>query len=147
MKKINNALLVDNDALINMMNAKLIEGSKIARNVNIVTNAKEALRILKKIDVSNLPEFPEIIFLDIDMPVMSGWQFLKEVEKIPLIVLNKCRIILLGSSLDLFQIKKAKSNTMVNDYIPKPLTMKSLQMLRSAKYKPFSICQTSLREI
>ena len=147
MKKINNALLIDNDALINMMNAKLIEGSKIARNVNIVTNAKEALRILKKIDVSNLPEFPEIIFLDIDMPVMSGWQFLKEVEKIPLIVLNKCRIILLGSSLDLFQIKKAKSNTMVNDYIPKPLTMKSLQMLRSAKYKPFSICQTSLREI
>jgi len=130
-----------------MMNAKLIEGSKIATNVNVVTNAKEALRILKKIDLLNLPEFPEIIFLDIDMPVMSGWQFLKEVEKIPLIVLNKYRIILLGSSLDLFQIKKAKSNTMVNDYIPKPLTMKSLQMLRSAKYKPFSICQTSLREI
>ena len=147
MKKINNALLIDNDALINMMNAKLIEGSKIATNVNVVTNAKEALRILKKIDLLNLPEFPEIIFLDIDMPVMSGWQFLKEVEKIPLIVLNKYRIILLGSSLDLFQIKKAKSNTMVNDYIPKPLTMKSLQMLRSAKYKPFSICQTSLREI
>lgn len=147
MRKINNALLIDNDALINMMNAKLIEGSKIARNVNVVTNAKEALRILKKVDVSNLPEFPEIIFLDIDMPVMSGWQFLKEVEKIPLIVLNKCRIILLGSSLDLFQIKKAKSNTMVNDYIPKPLTMKSLQMLRSAKYKPFSICQYLLREI
>jgi len=147
LKKINNALLIDNDALINMMNAKLIEGSKIATNVNVVTNAKEALRILKKMDLLNLPEFPEIIFLDIDMPVMSGWQFLKEVEKIPLIVLNKYRIILLGSSLDLFQIKKAKSNTMVNDYIPKPLTMKSLQMLRSAKYKPFSICQTSLREI
>ncbi len=112
MKKINNALLIDNDALINMMNAKLIEGSKIARNVNVVTNAKEALRILKQLDVSNLTEFIEIIFLDIDMPVMSGWQFLKEVEKIPLIFLNKYRIILLGSSLDLFQIKKGQNRTL-----------------------------------
>lgn len=147
MKKINNALLIDDDALINLLHAKLIVGSKIATKVNVVTNAKEALRILKKLATSNLPEFPEIIFLDIDMPVMSGWQFLKEVEKIPQNVLNKCRIILLGSSIDLFQIKKAKASNMVNDYITKPLTAKSLQMLRSVKYKPFSICHTSLQEI
>lgn len=81
------------------------------------------------------------------MPVMNAWQFLKEVEKIPQEVLNKCRIILLGSSIDLFQIKKAKANNMVNDYVTKPLTAKTLQMLRSAKYKPFSICHMSLQEI
>lgn len=125
MRKFDNVLLVDDDILLSTPNAKLIESSKIATKVDAATNPKQALKTLKKIATTGLPQFPRIIFLAIDMPEMNAWQFLSELEKLPQNVLTKCRVILLSSSIDLFQIKKAKSNGMVNDYITKPLNMKS----------------------
>ena len=147
MKKFDHAFLIDDDEIINRMNTKLIESSKIASKVSSVTNPKEALDRLQEMAISQPDQFPEIIFLDIDMPRMNGWQFLQEVAKFPKSILEKCRVIMLSSSIDLFHIKKAKAYGMVNDYIAKPLEVSHLHVLRSPKHQPFSVCEMAVRKI
>ena len=147
MKTIKHAFLIDDDAVINMINIKVIEFSKLASKVTSVTNAKEALDMLTKIGVSESDTFPEIIFLDINMPDMDGWDFLNVFIKFPDSLLEKCRIIMLTSSIDLFDIKRAKTYPIVDDYILKPLNIKVLDMLGSERHHFFSISQTALLEI
>lgn len=147
MKTIKHAFLIDDDAVINMINIKVIEFSKLASKVTSVTNAKEALDMLTKIGVSDSDTFPEIIFLDINMPDMDGWDFLNVFIKFPDSLLEKCRIIMLTSSIDLFDIKKAKTYPIVSDYIVKPLNAKLLSILSSPRHQYFSISQNAVQEI
>ena len=147
MKKFDHAFLIDDDEIINRMNTKLIEKSKIASRVSSVTNTKEALDRLQEIVTSKPDEFPEIIFLGIDMSCIHSWHFLHEVSKLPKSILEKCRVVMLGSSINLFHIKKAKANGMVSDYFTKPLEVSHLQLLRSPKHKPFSVCEMAVRKI
>ena len=67
-------------------------------------------------------EIPELIFLDINMPVMNGWEFMEEFVKIRSTIQKKIDIYILSSSTDSIDIQKAKSNPEITDYIVKPLT-------------------------
>lgn len=147
MKVIKHAFLVDDDAVINMINTKVVQLSKLAVKVSSVTDAREALDILRKTALSDPDAFPEIIFLDINMPDMDGWEFLTEFRKFPEYILQKSRIVMLTSSIDLFDIRKAKTYSIVSDYIVKPLNNKLLGMLKSPKHQYFGLCQFAVQEI
>lgn len=147
MKTIDHAFLIDDDAVINIINTKVIQLSKLARKVSSVIEAREALQKLKEIALTDPDAFPEIIFLDINMPEMDGWEFLHEFIKFPDYILQKSRVVMLTSSIDLFDIKKAKTYGIVSDYIIKPLNVKLLSRLGSPKHQYFSICQFAVQEI
>ena len=147
MRKIQHAFLIDDDAVINMINTRVIQLSKLAVKVSSVTDAKEALDILKEIAVSDPDTFPEIIFLDINMPDIDGWDFLTEFLKFPEYFLHRSSVVMLTSSIDLFDIRKAKTYSIVSDYIVKPLNSKLLGMLGSPKHKYFGLCQFAVQEI
>jgi CheY-like chemotaxis protein len=122
MYKFNNVLLVDDDYVSNFIAEHLLQKHKVAANVSFSRNGDEALKFLKE-----TKEFPELIFLDINMPVMDGFEFIEAFRKFNLDK-NKTRIIIYTSSFN------AKDLEMLNsigfhDFIIKPLTEEKLLRL------------------
>lgn len=147
MKTIKHTFLVDDDAVNNLINTKVILQSKLAIKISSFTCAKEALSKLKQIGESAPDEFPQLIFLDINMPEMNGWAFLEEFMRFPNSLLQRCNVVMLTSSIDLFDIKRSKTHSIVIDYIIKPLNTKFLAILGSPKHEYFSACQSAVHDI
>jgi CheY-like chemotaxis protein len=72
---------------------------------------------------------PEVIFLDIDMPLMDGFQFLDEFEKLGSNTKEKCKIVMLTSSINPQDVNKSKNYLYVKKYINKPLSQENLENL------------------
>ena len=124
--KINNILLIDDDNIFNFLNKKIIQKSLITLSIKSYVNPAKALEALR--DISATPDiFPEIIFLDINMPIMDGWEFLDEFEKLPEKALVKCGVYILTSSIDPSDIEKSREYRCVKDFISKPLTKEILE--------------------
>ena len=100
MKAIKHILLIDDDTINNMINTKVLKLSKMVQQVSAVTSAREAISLLKELINTDANNFPDIIFLDINMPDMDGWELLKDFTLFPEKVLQQCRIVLLTSSID-----------------------------------------------
>ncbi|WP_419213173.1 response regulator [Maribacter sp. X9] len=118
-------LLVDDSEMDNFINKTIIEKTKIPVAIQIKTSALEALHHLKELD-NNITLFPDIIFLDIRMPLMDGFQFMEEYIKLPQEVREKCKVYMLSSSLDPGDIQKSENNIGVEKYLTKPLAHHSL---------------------
>lgn len=123
---IRSIILIDDDPIANMISTRIIERN-FTLKVAAFTNATEALQLLKEGQHSGPESFPAVIFLDINMPHMDGWEFLEEFQKLQTDVLTKCRVIMLTSSIDREDIQKSKTYHCVNDFISKPLTQDKLR--------------------
>ena len=126
MNKLKNILLVDDDEITNFINTDIINGMNITENLNVCENGKEAIDYLEKAYGPNpvdpfIP--PDIIFLDLNMPVLDGFGFLKEYQA-KFSSTSKCRvIIMLTTSLRGVDIEEAlKLKSAVTDYLEKPLS-------------------------
>jgi CheY-like chemotaxis protein len=125
MAKFTDVLLVEDDPITIMVCDRIIKMTSFAENVKSCENGKIGLDYLSGI-AENGPA-PKIIFLDINMPVMNGWDFLEEFEKIKARFNPLPRIYLLSSTVDPEDYKKAQKFTMVHDFISKPLSKEALQ--------------------
>ncbi|MDQ3393368.1 MAG: response regulator [Bacteroidota bacterium] len=119
-KNFNCILLIDDDPIANYLHLKILNDLNIAKRIDIVTNGEEALNYINKVC------HPEIIFLDINMPVMNGIEFLKEYNKI--IPLPESSICVLTSSEHLHDIANAEELG-INFYLNKPLCEEKLQLV------------------
>lgn len=124
-------LLIDDDAVTNMINTKVIK-MNFSFDVHDHTNAQLALKQLKQWCESSPEKLPFIIFLDINMPIMDGWEFLEEFQKLPSVAIEKSKIVVLTSSIDMEDIEKAKKYHVVSDFVSKPLTSEKLRALIQA---------------
>lgn len=121
--KYNKVFLVDDNPMDNMVNSQLITSVGFAASPVSYESGAETLEVLRKSDPSDLPE---IIFLDIRMPGMDGFQFLEEYAKLGEAVTGKCKVILLSTS-DTFQdLNRANKNKYVRRFLNKPLTEQML---------------------
>jgi CheY-like chemotaxis protein len=132
-KKYYAVMLVDDNEIDNLINQKMIEASNICDHIFIHSGAKSAIEFLKNIEkLLKGPidlYLPEIIFLDIDMPLMDGFQFLDEFERLSDSIKNHCKVVMLTSSLNPQDMNRAKKNQYVLKYINKPLTQENLKKL------------------
>jgi len=123
-----NFLLVDDDSTANFIAKKLIERTFKSSRINVAKNSKETLGNLK----TKSNEFPNAIFLDINLGIESGWEILEkilklkekgQIKKIP-------NIIILSSSIYDGDKEKAKEHNNVISYVSKPLSIDKLESIK-----------------
>lgn len=127
MTKFTDVLLVEDDPITIMVCDRIIKMTSFAEKVKSCENGKIAIDYLSALADNEL--IPTIIFLDINMPVMNGWDFLEEFEKIKARFTSLPRIYLLSSTVDPEDYKKAKNFSLVQDFISKPLSKEALQTI------------------
>ncbi len=129
MHQIKYVFLIDDENIFNFINKEIIKMGEFAQKVSSYCNANKALEELRELQKSGKNGFPEVIFLDINMPSMDGWEFMEEFEKFPKEMLNKCNVYMLTSSIDPTEIERSKSFSSLKDFITKPLTAEILKTI------------------
>jgi CheY-like chemotaxis protein len=121
-------MLIDEDEIDNIINQKIIESNNFSERVLVFQTGTDALDFLRA-NVKVAENLPDLIFLDINMPIMDGFQFLEEFEKLDSPILDKSKIIMLSSSISPRDIDRAASNRFVKKYLNKPLNSRYLQAI------------------
>ncbi|CAG5068173.1 Regulator of RpoS [Dyadobacter sp. CECT 9623] len=125
MEKINNLWVVDDDEIYRFAVNIIIDRSAIAKQTNYFNNGQLAIDAFNE-NLSTPDKLPDLILLDLNMPVLDGWQFLDAVGKLLPTVQKKVHIFLVSSSNDEEDFARAQSLSEVQDLIVKPLTPKVL---------------------
>jgi CheY-like chemotaxis protein len=133
MNNIGTVMLVDDNDTDNFISQRIIEITKFAKDVIVKNSGKSALDYLEEAKDS-LDKVPDIIFLDINMPIVDGFVFLYEYEKFNNDIKDKCRVIILSSSDNKRDIDKIINNDFVIKFVTKPLTEKTLDEIKELKY-------------
>jgi len=120
MKFVDLVLIVEDNPIDVFINTRVVEQSGLSKEVIAIQSASEALDFLTQRGANS--ELPNIIFLDIRMPDLDGFEFLQEFSELPQRVLELCKIVMLSSTIDPLELEKARNSPFVLAFIPKPLT-------------------------
>ncbi len=123
--KLNCIMLVDDDEDDNFFHKKEIIDNHFAENVIIQDSAKKALEYVK----TKKDPVTDLIFLDINMPGMTGWEFLEAYKSLNVDAQKNTIIIMLSTSANPKDIEKAGTWDFVSDYVTKPLTKERLEVI------------------
>lgn len=121
-------LCVDDDPITLMLCKKVIVKATFSKEIIFAQNGQEAIEVLKKTKDTGLPE---LIFLDLNMPVMNGWDFLNEFSSSSIDPSNKLMVIILSSTIDPADYEKAKDYACVSHFLSKPITVEMLDKLKT----------------
>ena len=135
MPLIDTVLLIDDDEINNMICTKIISKNDFATNVVACSSARQGLKYLQDALTDGAKPLPTVIFLDINMPVMNGWDFLDQYKQMPGLADKGIVLIMLSSSSSANDLSRAQSYPQVSDYITKPLTAAHLQHVRNRFFK------------
>ncbi len=133
MKKLNTVLLIDDDEPTNYFNRMVIEESGLVENIVVLEMAEEALKYLSTEENGKYPK-PDLIFLDINMPGMNGWEFLSEYEKLPISQQGKVIVVMLTTSLNPDDFERAKEYEQIEEFFSKPLTIEGVKEIISKNF-------------
>ena len=117
-------ICIDDDPIALLLSKLVISKSNFASRVITLANGQEGITYLEKEETiaESKTGHPLLILLDLNMPVMDGWEFLEQFSKKLQQEYLDVKIILLSSSIDPNDIRKSKQFEMVLDFFPKPLT-------------------------
>lgn len=121
-----NIALIDDDKIALFLNRAIITKTYSDPRINAFCNAQEALKFLK-VNAECLESLPDIVLLDLYMPVMDGWEFVEEYKKFKAKLCKKIELFLLSSSIAHEDISRAKSTDEISDYIIKPLSTEKIK--------------------
>ena len=127
---IQKVLLVDDSEATNHLNKYLLQKLNICEEIVIATNGKKALDYVQQ----NLESLPDLILLDINMPVMDGFEFLDAIKPFEKKLNETVIIVLLTTSMINKDREKAKQYSYVRDYVIKPLKKEDMEKLYNQLY-------------
>lgn len=134
-KKLNCILLIDDDEATNYLSNMIIEEADCTHHIKIKQTAKGALNYLsessKPSNGHQKPPFPDLIFLDINLPAMDGWEFLEKYRELKNNLEYQPVIIMLSTSINPDDKVKALSIPEVSDFHNKPMTPEMIETIVS----------------
>jgi CheY-like chemotaxis protein len=126
--KLRQVMLIDDSAIDLKIHSKILSIHYEGLDIITCLSAQEALLALKK--HKNVPDqLPDLILLDIQMPDMDGFDFLEKFKKLPAVIIEKCAIVMLSSTLDFGDIIRAEANRHVIKLLKKPLNPVELKKI------------------
>lgn len=117
--------IIDDHEIFVFLTKKAIEQTNLINLIKVFGNGLDAINFLKE-NIDNPASLPEIILLDLSMPIMDGWDFLEEYLLFMPKLSRKITIYIVSSSISPYDIVKAKSISAVTDFIIKPITKEKL---------------------
>ena len=129
-KKLDCILLVDDDFATNFINKKILQKANVTNHIQVTLNGKEAIDYICKqgkfeSDTNEFPQ-PELILLDINMPVMDGWEFIEAFQKLSLENKENIAIVMLSSSFNPADKTRAESIDEISAFKQKPMSREAL---------------------
>jgi CheY-like chemotaxis protein len=129
---LNKVFCIDDDPITLMLCKKAMQKVDFAHEITTLQSGEEAIAFFESnINSPDNSTIPELIFLDLNMPLMSGWEFLDIYLKQGYNSIFKTNIIVLSSTIDPKDIEKSKSYPMVVNFLSKPISKEILQDLKS----------------
>jgi two-component system, chemotaxis family, chemotaxis protein CheY len=120
--------LVDDDQIYQFTASKTLQLTKSVSSIHSFSMAEDAINYLQ--EHANQPDsLPDYIFLDINMPVKDGWNFLEDFEKIFDTLVKPMTIYMVSSSIDPRDVQRAEGNRYIKEYVTKPITLDKLYQL------------------
>jgi len=120
-------LLVDDDEINNFISIKLIRKALFNAEITACLNGKFAIDQLVEMQRKGADKLPDYILLDINMPIMNGWEFLDEYTRLNIDPDGKTKIFIISSSVFSNDINKARSYPLVKSFISKPLSVDKIK--------------------
>lgn len=125
-KKIQRTCIIDDDPIFIYGTRRIMKEVDFCDNILVYNNGQDAIEGLKEL-IAQGEDLPEVLFLDLNMPIMNGWEFLEDFVKIPNPDGKKVIIYIISSSVDPRDLERIRNYKMVNNYILKPLSPRDLE--------------------
>ncbi|RKN83661.1 response regulator [Ulvibacterium marinum] len=126
LKKIQSTCIIDDDPIFIYGTRRIMKEVDFCDNILVFNNGQDAIEGLKEL-IDKGEDLPEVLFLDLNMPIMNGWEFLEDFVKIPNPDGKKVIIYIISSSVDPRDLERIRNYKMVNNYILKPLSPQDLE--------------------
>lgn len=123
-KNIHTACIIDDDKLYVSLIKMLIKKNNLAKELLVFENSEKAFQYFKNVLESNSAQaIPEIVLLDLNMPIMDGWEFLDAIEPYAQqLEQYNLKLNVVSSTINQEEVKRAKNHSIVNDFITKPIS-------------------------
>ncbi len=122
--KLNSVLLIDDDEPTNFIAKMIVTKADLNDNTQAIQSGVKALKYLQDENLSNY-DIPDLIFLDINMPTMNGWEFLEEYKKLDIHKKKKIVLYMLTTSMNDDDQLRSEKIEHVDGFLIKPLTLKT----------------------
>ena len=133
-KEIELACIIDDDNVYVSLIRRIVKVKNLCKNLLIFKNGQEALTYFETLLTNlELEKIPEIIFIDLNMPVMDGWEFLSNFTKIKNKFGKVITLYVVSSSINPIDIEKAEKIDSVKQYLIKPVTIRDLEDIFKGK--------------
>ena len=130
MHKISSTCIIDDDPIFVYSTKRIMKEVNFSENIIVYTNGQDAIDGLNDM-INNGDKMPSVIFLDLNMPIMNGWDFLEDFVQIPHNNREEVLIYIISSSIDPRDLEQIKSYEVVNNYILKPVVREDLHTVLS----------------
>ena len=128
-------LCVDDDPITLMLCKKVIIKASFSNEIITSQNGEEALCYFNTLKYANsenqLEKHPQLIFLDLNMPVMGGWEFLDHFNSADFSEFKNIKVVVLSSTIDPEDLEKSTTYPMVIDFLSKPITLPMLEYIKN----------------
>jgi CheY-like chemotaxis protein len=131
---LNQILCIDDDPITLMLCKKVISRALFSEEIITMQNGELAIQYFNQIKKNAAADQiiiqPQLIFLDLNMPVMGGWEFLDYFLEPEFFIFNTIKVVILSSTIDPKEFERSKKYPMVIDFLPKPISKSMLEYLQ-----------------
>jgi CheY-like chemotaxis protein len=120
--------IVDDDEIYQFVLSAIINRNKLAERVIIFSDGEKAIQYLAD-NKSTSENIPDVIFLDTNMPIMNGWQFIEEYKSIKAEIKKKSDIFMFSSTVDPIDSEKASKISEISNFVIKPTSSEEVEKI------------------